>query len=334
MKIAVRAPNWIGDSILALPAIESVSKNFPDAQIWITAKKWTKDIFASIDHIQGVHILPDRSSWGSLRHTAKQLDRMGFDAGLLLTNSFGSALLFYLARIPQRWGYSRDGRQLLLTKRVPRKKDGDSVHHVYYYLNLISGLGLKPGSPRLSLPVTQEERQWAESFLESCNINLDKRLLVINPGAYYGPAKRWPVSRFNQLVPLLQERFDAEILIIGSSQELVLAESIAEPMTKKPCILAGKTSLRQLIIILGQAGLCVTNDSGPLHMANALGVPTVALFGPTDPTVTGPFQQPSILIKKDVPCWPCSYRECPFDHRCMMNIFPEEVLEACERLLA
>lgn len=334
MKIAIRVPNWIGDSILALPAIESVSKNFPDAQIWVVAKEWAKDIFSSIDHIQGVQVLPDLTSWNSLRHTAKQLSRMSFDAGLLLTNSFGSALLFYLAKIPQRWGYSRDGRQVLLTEKVPKKKDEESAHHIYYYLNLISGLGLKPCSPKLSLPVSAEDSQSAESFLDSFNINLNKRLFIINPGAYYGPAKRWPVSKYSQLAILLQEKFDAEILIIGSPQELSLAESIADSMKKKPCILAGKTSLRQLIGIIGQSGLCVTNDSGPMHMANALGVPTVALFGPTDPTVTGPFQEPSIFIKKDVPCWPCSYRECPFDHRCMMNIPTQEVLEACEKLLS
>jgi heptosyltransferase-2 len=334
MKIAVRAPNWIGDSVLALPAIESLSRNFPAAHIWIITKAWVKDIFTSLDFIHGVHLLPDQSNWKSIRQAAKQLNRMDFDTSLLLTNSFGSALLFYMAKIPHRWGYSRDGRQPLLTKRVSRETGDKTYHHVYYYLNLISGLGLKPCSPRLALSVTKEEKQWAKSFLAASNIRPDKRLFVINPGAYYGSAKRWPVLKYGPLVTAIQEKFDAEILIIGSSQELALAESIADSVKKKPNILAGKTTLQQLISILSLADLCVTNDSGPMHIANALGVPIVVLFGPTDPAITGPFQKPSVYIKKDVPCWPCAYRECPFDHRCMMNISHEEVIEACEQMLS
>lgn len=334
MKIVVYVPNWIGDSILALPAVESLHVNYPEAEIWIAAQGWVKDIFANIHFIKGIIPLPAQKSFKDLRKTANELKSYNFEAGLLLTNSFVSALLFFMAKIPQRWGYGSDGRQILLTKKIRRQNRSSSYHQVYYYLNLISGLGLKTDPPHLALAVTEAEKKKTEEFLDSFGVDLQKLLFILNPGAFYGPAKRWPVEKYIELAKLLQKNYSSEILIIGSAHEVELAEAIDASLEKKPVILAGKTSLRQLVGVLSRAALCVTNDSGPMHMANALKVPTVALFGPTDPEVTAPFQEPSVYIKKDVPCWPCAYRECPFDHRCMLDISSEEVFKACKKLLS
>jgi heptosyltransferase-2 len=334
MKILVRVPNWIGDSILVLPAIECLHENYPEAEIWIIAKNWVKDLFTSSDFIKGVRLLPDQTNWKSFRNTAREIKQSGFDAGLLFTNSFTSAFLFYMAKIPQRWGYAKDGRQILLTKGVPHKNQTEPLHQADYYLNLLAGLGLKIRPLRLTLPVTPYEKRGAEDFLASLKVDLKKRLIILNPGAFYGSAKRWPAARYSELATLLQDKLQAEICIIGSPGETGLAESIAKPMSKQPFILAGKSTLRQLAGVMSLAALCVTNDSGPMHMANALKIPTVALFGPTDPSITAPFQEPSVYIKKEVPCWPCAYRECPFDHRCMVNITSEEVIEACQRLIS
>lgn len=334
MKIVVYVPNWIGDSILALPAVESLHINYPEAEIWLVAQGWVKDIFANISFIKGIILLPAQKRFKDLRKTANVLRSYNFDAGLLLTNSFVSALLFFMAKIPQRWGYGSDGRQILLTKKIRRQNRPGLQHQVYHYLNLISGLGLKTNTPHLALAVTEVEKKKTEEFLGSFGIDLKKLIFILNPGAFYGSAKRWPVEKYIELAKLLQENYSPEILIIGSAQEVGLAEAIAASLEKKPAILAGKTSLRQLVGVLSQAALCVTNDSGPMHMANALKVPTVALFGPTDPAVTAPFQEPSVYLKKDVPCWPCAYRECPFDHRCMLDIRSEEVFKACEKLLS
>lgn len=333
MKIVVRAPNWIGDSILATSAIESLSENFPQAQIWIAAKDWVKDLFSSCDFIKGIIPLPATNDFKSLINSAQKIKNLGFSTGVLFTNSFSSALLFYLSKIPQRWGYSRDGRSFLLTKGIVSKKEEGGSHQVYYYMNLIAGLGLKASPPHLSFPLSQEEKTKAKEMLISLNLDLNQPLIILSPGASYGPSKRWPAEKFARLASLLQKKKKANILIVGYQDEARLAESISSEMSKKPISLTGKTSLRQLAGLISHADLFITNDSGPMHMANALKTPVVAVFGPTDPIITGPFQEPSVVIKKDVTCWPCSYRECPFDHRCMLGIDPEEVFEACINFL-
>jgi heptosyltransferase-2 len=328
MKIVIRVPNWIGDAILALPAISSLRENFPDARVWIAARDWVEDLFPADDFIQGTIPLPKLADLKSLRLSSQKLKDFNFDVGLLLANSFSSAFLFYLTRIPERWGYSSDGRSLLLTKSVPLKNKDHSDHQVNYYLNLISGLGLKTIPPEIKLSLSQEERVAAREMLLSSGLDTAKLLVILAPGAYYGPAKRWPAPKFAELARMFQIKANAEIIIIGAQGEIDIARSIAALMEKEPWILAGKTTLRQLLGLISQAALFVTNDSGPMHIANALKIPVVAIFGPTDPRVTGPFQQPSAVIKKDVPCWPCLYRSCPYDHRCMMKIEPEEVFEA------
>jgi heptosyltransferase-2 len=333
MKIVIRAPNWIGDSVLALSAIESLHQNLPEAQIWIATNEWVKDLFLSHDLIKGIIPLPGANSIKSLKDSAKEIKGFHFDAGLLFTNSFISAFLFYLARIPQRWGYSRDGRGFLLTKRVSPRNLQNSIHQLDYYMGLISGLGYKTFPAQLSFPLTQEEQKEARKKLLSCDVNFQHPIIILNPGASYGPAKRWPAEKFAELGSLLQERNRATVLITGARNERGLAESVSSLMIKKPINLSGQTSLRTLGGLISQSNLFVTNDSGPMHIANALKTPVIAVFGPTDPSVTGPYQEPSAVIKKDVSCWPCAYRECPFDHRCMVNISPEEVHQACQRFL-
>lgn len=332
MKIVVRTPNWIGDTVLALPAIESLKRNFPQAQIWMATTERIQDLFASYDLVEGVMTLPALNDLRSLKDSAQKLKEMDFEIGLLLPNSFSSAILFYLAKIPERWGYQSDGRGLLLTKGVPIKEE-ETCHQVYYYLNLISALGLKTSQSEIHLPLSLPEKESARKKLLSLSLDLSKPLIILNPGAFYGPSKRWPAAKFAELATLFQNRKAAEIIIVGSSDEFDLGEQVASFMQKKPVNLMGKTTLRELLSLISQSALFITNDSGPMHMANALKVPVVAIFGPTDPKTTGPFQQPSIIIRKDVACWPCSYRKCPYDHRCMMRVSPEEVFEVSQKFL-
>lgn len=332
MKIAVRAPNWIGDVILSTPALESLRKNCPRAHIWIVARDKVQDLYTHFDFIKGIIPLPELKRLKNIRDSVQKIKEYNFDIGLLLTNSFSSAFLFYFAKIPQRWGYNRDYRGLLLTKGVPVKNSKNSFHQVNYYQNLISGLGLQTSPPELFLPLSSEEKNWAKKKLDSLGYEPSKPLVILSPGAFYGSSKRWPTSKFAKLASMLQEKNRAEILIQGSADEAKLAGAIASSMKKKPINITGIT-LRQLAGITSFANLFITNDTGPMHMANALRVPVIAVFGPTDPRVTGPFHQPSAVIKKDVPCWPCSYRECPFDHRCMEEIDPEEVFYASRNFL-
>ncbi|MFC2167297.1 lipopolysaccharide heptosyltransferase II, partial [Acidobacteriota bacterium] len=249
--------------------------------------------------------------------------------------SFSSAVLFFLAKITQRWGYARDFRSFLLTKKVQINEDILSGHQAHYYSSLLSGLGLSASPRSLDLPLDPAVKQNANALLVSQRINFQKPIVVLNPGAFYGSAKRWPSSRFAELATMLQEKNLANILIVGSADELVLAQEIASQMKRPPLILSGKTTVSQLAGVLFHADLFVSNDSGPMHLANSIKVPVVAIFGPTEPRRTGPYQQPSGVVKKDTDtdCWPCRYRECPTDHRCMESISAVDVYRACERFL-
>lgn len=333
MKILIRAPNWIGDAIMAVPAIQNLSHNYPDADISVLAKEWVKDLLSSYDFIHQIIPLPDRSNLAEIHKAVKTIKQQEFDAGLLLTNSFGSALLFSFAHIPERWGYNRDGRGALLTKKTPVPAKNKKLHQVNYYLQLLASLGLKVEPAELFIPLKEIWTQEAEKQLHSAGINFAKPLVFLNPGAYYGAAKQWPARRFAELAQLLQKQNNADIAIIGSRQERPLADEIASNLPRPPLILTGTTTLQQLAAFIHHASLFVTNDSGPMHIANALHVPVVAVFGPTDYRITAPFQQPSVVVRKPSPCWPCSYRVCPYDHRCMLSIQPEEVYQACQGYL-
>lgn len=333
VKIVIRAPNWVGDSVLALPAMNAVKKNFPEAEVWVAAQEWVKDLFIMGDMFSGVLSLSKLNGFKNLRDSARDIRNSHFDLGILFTNSFASALVFYMARIPQRWGYRKDGRGVLLTKKIPFQSNKNRPHQAHYYLDLLSALGLKKFPEELSLTVDEQEKGRIKEWLKSQNIPIQRPLVIVNPGAYYGSSKRWPAEKYAELASLLQNKAQAQVLIIGAAAEIPLAEAISTRMTESPHILTGKTSLPRLAALISLADLFVTNDSGPMHLANSLRVPLVALFGPTEPARTGPFQQPAVVIHKGAPCWPCSYRQCPFDHRCMMDISPGEAYEACQKFL-
>jgi heptosyltransferase-2 len=332
MKVLVRVPNWIGDSVLARPAIESIVAHFSDGEVWLSASDWVSDLFLSEPGISGIVPLAPVKDFSGLQAAARQLRRERFEAGILLTNSFGSALLFLMAGIPERWGYAADGRRPLLTKAVRRKSPESPRHQLHYYLELVSGLGMTPRPPQLRLTAPPEEKEQARRRLLDLGIDPERPLVLLSPGAAYGPAKRWPASRFARLASLFQAQNDAAVLIIGSAEEAEVAEAIVSSMEKRAAVLTGQTTLPQLMGLISLASLFVSNDTGPMHLANALHVPVVAIYGPTDPAVTGPFEEPATVIKKDTPCWPCAYRACPYDHRCMTRVEPEEVHRAAGEL--
>jgi len=329
MKIIVRAPNWLGDAVLSLPLLDCLQKCFPDEEIWIAGTEWVNGLYSSLDYLAGTIVLSGKNRPKDSTLDAREIQKHGFDIGLLLTHSFASALLFFRAKIPERWGYVRDGRGLLLTKGIKRTPYEKPPHQLHYYLDLALKLGLEPVPVKLDFPLSDKDKIEAKKILSSHNVDPRKTLAIISPGASYGPAKRWPADNFSRLAARLQEVFEAEILLVGAENDSALAESIASPMNKKPVLLTGKTTINQLAGIIAQASFFITNDSGPMHLANALHTPVVAIFGPTDPDRTRPYQEPAKVLKKEVPCWPCFYRTCPYDHQCMTQITPEEVIQAC-----
>ncbi len=332
MKFLVRMPNWVGDAVLALPALEALGRSRPEAELWVAARPWVQDIVRPAGIVRGVVPVPQNGGLKDLRAAAAVLKQHNFDAGLLLTNSFASALHLALARVPERWGYARDLRAFLLTRRIPLPA-AEGFHQIDYYRHLLSCLGIDPGPREVRLEVTDEGRRAAIRRLEEAGWRTTQPLVIFNPGASYGPAKRWPESRFAELGRLFETRTDAALALVGAPGEEPQAAAIARGMSRPPLDFTGRTTLRELMGIASQARLFVTNDTGPMHLANALGVAVVAVFGPTDPVATGPLRAPAIVLKKDVPCWPCFYRSCPFDHRCMLGISTEEVFEAARRYL-
>lgn len=333
MKILVRAPNWVGDAVLSLPALHSLKRNYPEAEIWIAAKDWVRDLFSGESEITGSLPLPQADGWRGLLLSAREVKSCSFDLGLLLSNSFASAFHFFLSGLPERWGYATDGRRALLTKWVRLRDEAPRPHQVHYYLNLLSGLGLQTHPPEMKLTLQDVDVEQGRAALNSRGLDPDMPLVILNPGAAYGPAKRWPADRFGRLAALLQQEKNVQVAVIGSAEEKQIAEALSASLQKKPVVFSGETTLRELLGLISRASLFITNDSGPMHMANALRVPLIAIFGPTDPAVTGPFHQPSAVITKSPPCGPCSYRKCPYNHECLTAIRPEEVFEAASIFL-
>ncbi|MBM3293130.1 MAG: lipopolysaccharide heptosyltransferase II [Candidatus Aminicenantes bacterium] len=332
MKIVVRMPNWVGDAVMALPALESLRRNDPRSEIWTAGPAWLKDLLAGTGASGFVPLGPS-GSLGEMFRQASALKALRFEAGLLLTNSFASAFLFRLAGIPQRWGYRRDGRGFLLTKGISRPDGGRSGHMVRYYLDLIEGLGLETWPPDIRLGLRPEDRTRAEEILRTAGLDSARPLIILHPGAAYGPAKRWPAERFAALGRRFIDVRGAEIILTGSAEDGPVAEEIAARLGRPEANLAGRTTLGELLGAVSRAAVFVTNDTGPMHLANALRVPVVAVFGPTDPAVTAPFHPPSAVVKKSAVCWPCLYRECPYDHRCLTAVSVEDVFAAAAEFL-
>jgi heptosyltransferase-2 len=322
-RLLVRAPNWIGDAILSLPALRDLRRNFPEARLEVLARPWVADLYRAVSEVDAV-----RES-GGFGADVKSV-RGDFDTGVLLTNSFGTALQLFLARVPQRWGYASDGRGVLLTRRarVPAALRGRS--QVYYYRSLLAGLGLRvSAAPDASLSCPEEWRAQAAERLG----NEAATWIGLNPGAAYGTAKRWLPDRYAALGDLLRRETGASIAIIGGAAERALGDRIAEGMSSPPRVLSGETSLPELMGVLSGLRLLVTNDSGPMHLAAALGIPVVAVFGPTDWRETAPVGTSHRLVREHVECAPCGLRDCPIDHRCMRRVTLDRVLEAARELL-
>jgi heptosyltransferase-2 len=330
-KILIRGPNWVGDAVLAIPAMKAVRTHFPDAEITLLVRPWVSGLFTSAPFLDRVWSEPRPSGLSDWARTARAIRSRGFDMALLLPNSFESALMIYLAGVPQRVGYATDGRSWMLTDHT--KPSGERRHQIHYYLDLVKMLAAETTQPSIEINATTEERADARRLLQTEGIPAHAPFLVLNPGAAYGSAKRWYPDRFAHVADTLAGEFGLQVALIGSEPERAIAEEIREQTTSKAAILSGKTSLETLIGVLAESSLMVTNDSGPMHIAAALGVPTVAVFGSTDDIVTAPYGPGTRIVKQAVECSPCLLRDCPIDHRCMDRVTVEHVCRAARELM-
>jgi heptosyltransferase-2 len=331
-KILMRGPNWVGDSVLAIPAMKAIRAHYPHSEITLLVRPWVSGLFTSAGFIDHLWTEPKPSRPADWSRMTRDIRSRQFDLALLFPNSFESALMVFLARVPQRVGYARDGRGWMLTDWVWPSVHEE--HQVYYYLALAKAISASVDTPSISIQATAAEKEKAWSLLMSEGVQAGSRYIVLNPGAAYGSAKRWSGQRFAEVADLLSRHFGSQIVIIGSEAERPIAEEIRRTTTCPTTVLNGKTNLEALIGVLSESLLMITNDSGPMHISAALGVPTVAIFGPTNDVATGPLGPRTRVVKHPVECSPCMLRECPIDHRCMSGVTPNDVLRAANELLA
>jgi heptosyltransferase-2 len=334
-RILVRAVNWLGDAVLTLPALEALARRFPRAEIWLLAKPWVSGLFAgqpAVDRVIEYRTADLHRGVTGRQRLANSLRGEGFDLAVLFPNSLDAAMLAWLARIPRRVGYPTEGRRWLLTHPVPRVPTLPGRHQAERYLDIVRALGGN-GAASLRLRVTAEARESAGKLLADLGAGPGDLCLALNPGAVYGGAKRWPVERFAAVADGLAERCGARILLLGSHRECSILDEVGARMRQSAIHLGGRTDLRTLVGLLERVRLLLTNDTGAMHVAAAVGTPVLAVFGPTDPQATGPLASHSRILREPVPCSPCLLRECPIDHRCMSRITVAQVLQAAVELL-
>ncbi|GAB4346918.1 MAG: lipopolysaccharide heptosyltransferase II [Desulfobulbaceae bacterium] len=338
-KILVRSTNWIGDAVMTTPAVRTIRENFPEAKITLLALPWVADVFSASPRVDRIHTYDRNGRHKGLRgkiRLAGELREERFEAAILLQNAFEAAFITALARIPVRAGYTTDGRGLLLTHGVRRPSGIKARHQVHYYQEMLRGLGLTPGPDELELPLADEDVLWAASELQQYTAGIKVPVVGLNPGAAYGPAKRWPAEKFADLAARLCRETESLVLVFGTEADRGAADLISEQVNNRLRVvdLTGRTSLGQALAMISLCSVFVTNDSGLMHVAAALRVPTVAIFGSTDHVATGPFSDRASIVRVDLECSPCLETHCPKKHfRCMEEISVKAVADrVLERL--
>jgi heptosyltransferase-2 len=345
-RLLVRGTNWVGDAVMSVPALKEIRRRFPDSHITLLVRPWVQDVYAAADFVD--EILPyDKTGihkgWAGMRHLCAELRARRFEMAILLQNAIEAALIAMWGRIPLRIGYATDGRGSLLSHAIRIDPEVRRIHQVYYYLGILSGAGLierrpwaRPDYPLdpVAVGVRVSDCCAARELLRIQGIDHSSPIVGVNPGASYGSAKRWPAERYAAVADALARDCAARIVIVGAPDERPIADEVAACMHARPLVLAGRTSLGQLMGLIRECDLFITNDSGPMHLAAALQVPQLAIFGSTSETATGPLSAHAQVIKHQVDCNPCFLRECPIDFRCMLGITVEEVLEAAHRKLS
>jgi heptosyltransferase-2 len=336
-RLVVLAPNWLGDAVMALPAFADLRRHFQDAEITVAARPAVAPMFTMVDSIDAVMTLPGSGGMRALTgwsDDVRALSNGSFDTAILFPNSFATAFVTSKARIPERWGYATDWRGSLLTRAIA-KPHGVCHQHAYYQA-LTTALGIEPGPPYASVrPNVAQARQ----LLRDIGLDLDEPFVVFAPGAAYGRAKQWLPQRFAELADLIINQRGWSVVMVGSKADRAACEEITRRLPKKGTRInrlidfSGKSDLQTLAGVLSQASAVVSNDSGAMHLAGAVGTKVIAVFGPTNEARTSPLSAgadaPSpVVMTHEVFCRPCMLRECPIDHRCMRGIHAADVLKA------
>ncbi len=340
MKLLVRATNWVGDAILSIPALETIRTRWPEAEISVLARPWVADLYRGQGLVDGLvhydHRGRHRGPLG-LERLARDLRAARFDTAVLFPNSFEAAWIVWRAGIPERIGYARDGRGPLLTKAVPVPSPGEiPAHESNYYLELLRRVGWIRSLPEIKpvrIRVEQETRERAEKFLRDAGCPPGGLYIAFGAGAAYGTAKCWPANRYAELARKLVSEYGVRVLLFGAASEAAVAAEIEQGAGDGAINLIGRSSIGDLPALLSRCALFIGNDSGAMHVAAAVGVPVVAVFGPTDPEETRPLAGHLSIVQQKVACSPCFLRHCPIDHRCMKSVDLQMVLDAARNWL-
>jgi heptosyltransferase-2 len=324
-RLLILAPNWLGDAVMALPAIADLHRASPATAITVAARPAMAPLFGLVPHVQDVVVL-DGSPPGSR-----------YDTALVLPNSFHAALIVSRAGIPERWGYRTQWRGPLLTRAIDKAPAG--LHHVAYYQQLVGALGFPNGLAEPKLEAPAATRAAGADVLARAGWNRRAPIVALAPGAAYGGAKRWPPEFYAELARALAGD-GVTTAMVGSAADAATGQAIASHIggAVKVLNVIGATDLSTLAGVLVHCRALVSNDSGAMHLAAALGVRVTAVFGPTDERATGPRGEvrgdhDHAVLTHPVWCRPCLLRECPIDHRCMRGIGVDAVLAEARRTL-
>jgi heptosyltransferase-2 len=341
-RLVILSPNWLGDAVMALPAIADVRRAAPGASITIAARPAIAPLFRLVPEADDTIELSKPASLGAVARwhaLGAELAGGGFDTALLFPNSMHAALLASRAAIPERWGYRAGWRGRLLTKAIRRPS---RVHQIARYQQLVGALGFPngPAEPRVRVP--QDATDAASRMLSDEGWDGRAPLVALAPGAAYGGAKRWPPSCFGELASALAAD-GVRCVMVGSAADEVTTDDVAQAFqvrvgvgaSGKPALhnLVGRTDLATLAGVLTLCRTLVTNDSGAMHLGAAAGVPVTAVFGPTDDRATRPAGGAHAILTHPVWCRPCMLRECPLDHQCMRGVGVDAVLASARRTL-
>jgi heptosyltransferase-2 len=332
MKIMIRATNWVGDAIMALPALHAVREKFPDASISVVARPYVAEIYRDqeiCDELIAYDPEREHKGWRGRERLGAELGSRKFDVALLLQNAFDAAWLAWRAGIPERIGYARDGRSILLTKAIPTPRKGEiPAHEKFYYLELLRRAGWLEhltDVKHISMVVPSARKRNGLQTLLEAGARAHAFRVAIGAGASYGSAKCWFPERFAETANRLQREKDADIILFGTPGELAVSNAISAGMKRKPIDLTGKTLIGELPALLSECHLFLGNDSGAMHVAAAVGLPVVAVFGPTDPEGTAPVTTRFSIVQQKPYCSPCFLKRCPTDHRCMKSVTADMV---------
>ncbi|MFO7957286.1 MAG: lipopolysaccharide heptosyltransferase II [Candidatus Brocadiia bacterium] len=338
MRICIRAPNWVGDVVMATPTFRAVRRSLPDAHVTLVIREPVEPIIRGSGWFD--EVIAYDSGTGRVREFLRVVGRLRSetrDLGLLLPNSFSSALMFRLGGVRRRVGYKRDCRSILLTDALPRPSENGRFKPTYmvdYYLDLCRRVGIEPAGRHMELPFGSEDRRRADQRLRERGIGPEECLFLMHPGAGYGPAKRWRPQRFARLAEMLEEAHGARVAVIGGpAEKKTAADIVAGSRADVADLVDCGIDLHLLKPVVDGSALLVTTDSGPRHYGVALGVPTVCLMGPTHPGYSTSGWAHDHVVRADVECGPCQLKKCPRDHRCMEEITVERVFEACQDAL-